>query len=121
MGRLAPLVVAGAARIPQIGLGTSRLEGEVCSELVATALGLGYRHVDTAQGYGNEAAVGDGIARSGVPRDEVFITTKVQPQLMGDGSGRWSRAWFGSAPAPWIFCCCTGRTLKSRSRTPFAR
>jgi len=85
MGRLAPLVAAGAARIPQIGLGTFRLEGEVCSELVATALGLGYRHVDTAQGYGNEAAVGDGIALSGVPRDEVFITTKVQPQLMADG------------------------------------
>jgi 2,5-diketo-D-gluconate reductase B len=85
MARLAPLVAAGEARIPQIGLGTFRLEGEACSELVATALRLGYRHVDTAQGYGNEAAVGAGIARSGVPRDEVFITTKVQPQYLADG------------------------------------
>ena len=41
--------------------------------------------MDTAQGYGNEAAVGEGIATSGVPRDEVFVTTKVQPQLIGDG------------------------------------
>ena len=85
MSRLAPLVAAGDAMIPQIGLGTFRLEGEACSELVATALRLGYRHVDTAQGYGNEAAVGEGIATSGVPRDEVFVTTKVQPQQMGDG------------------------------------
>jgi len=85
MSRLAPLVAAGDAMIPQIGLGTFRLEGEACSELVATALRLGYRHVDTAQGYGNEAAVGEGIATSGVPRDEVFVTTKVQPQLIGDG------------------------------------
>ena len=85
MSRLAPLVAAGDAMIPQVGLGTFRLEGEACSELVATALRLGYRHVDTAQGYGNEAAVGEGIATSGVPRDEVFVTTKVQPQLIGDG------------------------------------
>lgn len=85
MARLAPLVAAGDAMIPQIGLGTFRLEGEACSELVAAALRLGYRHVDTAQGYGNEAAVGEGIAISGVPRDEVFVTTKVQPQLLGDG------------------------------------
>lgn len=85
MMRLAPLVAAGDAMIPQIGLGTFRLEGEVCSELVAAALHMGYRHVDTAQGYGNEAAVGEGLAISGVPRDEVFVTTKVQPQLMGDG------------------------------------
>lgn len=81
----APLVVAGDAKIPQIGLGTFRLEGEACSELVAAALRLGYRHVDTAQGYGNEAAVGAGVAWSGVPRSEVFITTKVQPQFLADG------------------------------------
>lgn len=85
MARLAPLVAAGDAMIPQIGLGTFRLEGDTCSELVATALRMGYRHVDTAQGYGNEAAVGEGIAASGLPRAEVFVTTKVQPQLMGDG------------------------------------
>ena len=85
MVSLAPVVAAGDAMIPQIGLGTFRLEGEACSRLVAEALRLGYRHVDTAQGYGNEAAVGDGIAASGVPRAEVFVTTKVQPQMMGDG------------------------------------
>lgn len=44
----------------------------------------GYRHIDTAQGYGNEADVGEGLAASGVPRDAVFLTTKVLPQMMGE-------------------------------------
>ena len=52
--------------------------------MVAHALKLGYRHIDTAQGYGNEADVGEGLAASGVPRDAVFLTTKVLPQMMGE-------------------------------------
>lgn len=85
MTKMAPVVSVGEARIPQMGLGTFRLDGEACSQLVASALGLGYRHVDTAQGYGNEAAVGDGVANSTVPRDDVFITTKVRPEYMAEG------------------------------------
>ena len=46
---------------------------------------MGFRHVDTAQGYDNEAAVGEGILMSGVPREKIFITTKVRPQLIADG------------------------------------
>ena len=60
-------------------------EARLCERIVAAALRLGYTHVDTAQGYGNEEAVGDGIAASGVARERLFITTKVQPQRMGDG------------------------------------
>ncbi|MFB6131716.1 MAG: aldo/keto reductase [Salinigranum sp.] len=64
--------------VPEIGLGTSRNDDpEQCAESVRTALEAGYRHVDTAQGYGNEAAVGDGVARADVPREEVFLATKV--------------------------------------------
>ena len=75
---------AGAA-IPCLGLGTRPLRGEVCERIVAAALGLGYTHVDTAQDYGNEEAVGSGIAASGRAREQLFITTKVKPQRMGDG------------------------------------
>lgn len=73
----AHLVEANGARIPAIGLGTFRLEGEGCVEAVSAALAAGYRHLDTARMYGNEEAVGEGIRASGVPRDEIFVTTKV--------------------------------------------
>ncbi|WP_342637465.1 aldo/keto reductase [Rhizobium jaguaris] len=70
-------VIVNGAAIPVIGLGTYTLKGEVCSELIAHALSLGYRHVDTASIYDNEGAVGEGLRFSGVPRDEVFVITKV--------------------------------------------
>ncbi|MFB6305028.1 MAG: aldo/keto reductase [Haloferacaceae archaeon] len=64
--------------LPMLGLGTWQLEDpETCAAAVETALEAGYRHVDTAQAYGNEAAVGEGIERSSVDRDEVFLATKV--------------------------------------------
>ncbi|WNI21555.1 aldo/keto reductase [Streptomyces sp. ITFR-16] len=64
-------------RIPAVGLGTWPLDDDSAEEAVAGALGLGYRLVDTALNYGNETGTGRGIARSGVPREEVFVTTKV--------------------------------------------
>jgi len=63
--------------IPAFGLGTFRLQGQVVIDAVRQALELGYRHIDTAQIYGNEAEVGQAIAESGVPRSELFVTTKV--------------------------------------------
>lgn len=63
--------------IPAFGLGTFRLQDDVVIHSVKTALELGYRTVDTAQIYGNEAAVGQAIAESGVARTELFITTKI--------------------------------------------
>ena len=66
--------------VPALGLGTSGNDDpEQCAETVRTALDIGYRHVDTAQMYDNEAAVGRGIAESSVPREEVFVATKVHP------------------------------------------
>jgi diketogulonate reductase-like aldo/keto reductase len=70
-------VEAGGASIPALGLGTWQNKGESCTESVRTALELGYRHVDTAQVYDNERAVGEGIAAADVDREEVFVTTKV--------------------------------------------
>jgi diketogulonate reductase-like aldo/keto reductase len=70
-------VESHGARIPLIGLGTWDLRGKTCAKMVDEALKLGYRHIDTAAMYGNEEAVGEGLRASGVPRDEVFITTKV--------------------------------------------
>ena len=63
--------------IPNIGLGTYRLTGDNAITAVSTGLELGYRHIDTAQLYDNEAEVGTAIATSGVARDDIFVTTKV--------------------------------------------
>lgn len=63
--------------VPAIGMGTYELRGARCTEAVEHALAIGYRHVDTAQGYENEEAVGAGLANAGVPRDHIFLTTKI--------------------------------------------
>ena len=70
-------VEANGARIPALGLGTWRLRDQNCADMVEHALKTGYRHLDTAAMYENEEAVGAGLRASGVPRDDVFLTTKV--------------------------------------------
>jgi 2,5-diketo-D-gluconate reductase B len=75
-----PKLSAHGAEIPAIGFGTSSL-GD-CGEIVATALKLGYRHIDTAWKYGTERGVGEGIRASGVPRQEIFLTTKVSHEYL---------------------------------------
>jgi 2,5-diketo-D-gluconate reductase B len=72
-----PFVEANGARIPAVGLGTWDLRGRTCARVVEQALRLGYRHIDTAEMYGNEREIGEGLRASGVRRDDVFITTKV--------------------------------------------
>ena len=62
--------------MPLVGYGTYRTSNRDAARLVADALAVGYRHVDTAQCYGNERGVGDAIASSGIPRSELFVTTK---------------------------------------------
>ena len=74
-----PVVEAHGARIPLIGLGTWNLRGSTCVRMVEQALRLGYRHVDTAEMYDNEREVGEGLRASGLPRGQVFITTKIWP------------------------------------------
>jgi len=68
---------ANGARIPAVGMGTMTLKGDVCVNAVSAALRLGYRHLDTAERYGNETEVGDGLRASGIDRKDVFVTTKV--------------------------------------------
>jgi 2,5-diketo-D-gluconate reductase B len=63
--------------LPRLGLGTFRMQGDVCRAAVESALGLGYRHIDTAEMYGNEDAVGAAIAASGIAPKDLHITTKV--------------------------------------------
>jgi diketogulonate reductase-like aldo/keto reductase len=81
-----PFVVAHGARIPALGLGTWPMKGETCEAAVAAALGAGYRHIDTAAMYGNEAEVGRGLKASGVARDDVWVTTKVWRDEIGAGA-----------------------------------
>jgi diketogulonate reductase-like aldo/keto reductase len=66
--------------VPALGFGTWPLKGEECRRSVEHALALGYRHIDTAQGYENEVEVGRGMRNAGVARDQIFLVTKVRPQ-----------------------------------------
>jgi diketogulonate reductase-like aldo/keto reductase len=75
-------VLDDANKIPLLGLGVWQVpNGAACKNAVRSALELGYRHIDTAQAYGNEESVGRALRDSGVPREEVFITTKFNPAL----------------------------------------
>ncbi len=71
------VIESKGARIPILGFGTMTLKEDLCVDMVEAALHLGYRHLDTAQMYGNEREVGAGLRRSGIKREEVFLTTKV--------------------------------------------
>jgi len=75
-------VTVKGTRVPAIGLGTWQLTGRACYDAVTAALELGYRHIDTADLYGNEAEIGKAVRDSGIDRDAVFITTKVPPSKL---------------------------------------
>ena len=72
-------VTVKGTKVPALGFGTWQLTGAQCESAVEHALAVGYRHIDTAQAYGNEREVGRAIARSGVKRDAIFLTTKIAP------------------------------------------
>src|SRR2546429_1950008 len=73
-------VLADGSQMPMLGLGVWQVpNGPECVNAVRWALDLGYRHIDTAQAYGNEESVGRALRDSGVPRREVFLTTKFYP------------------------------------------
>jgi len=78
-----PVFNASGIAMPRLGFGTSQM-GE-CGELVANAIKLGYRHIDTAWKYHTEKGVGEGIRASGVPRDGIFLTTKVSHEYLRAG------------------------------------
>jgi len=78
---LAPsLTLANGVRVPLLGLGTWPMNDDEAAVTVAEALRLGYRHLDTAENYGNERGVGEGLRRAGLPREDIFITTKFNRQ-----------------------------------------
>ena len=74
------LALRGGGAFPLVGFGTWQLKGDECYDACLVALEAGYRHLDTATVYGNEAEVGRALADSGVPREEVFVTTKYNPR-----------------------------------------
>ncbi len=78
-------VSANGAEIPALGFGTWTLKDKQAEHLVASAVEAGYRHIDTASAYDNEVDVGKGIRRSGIDRDELFVTTKVWHTDLADG------------------------------------
>jgi diketogulonate reductase-like aldo/keto reductase len=89
--------------LPAIGFGTGGLSGEVAVESVRHALELGYRHIDTARIYANETEVGEGIRRSGLPREEIFVTTKIMgPDLAGDAVGPATEESLSRLGVEWI-------------------
>jgi len=79
--------LAGGVEIPQFGLGVFQVPPEDTFENVTTAIAAGYRHIDTAKAYGNEAEVGQAVRASGLPREAFFITTKLWNDDHGDAVG----------------------------------
>jgi diketogulonate reductase-like aldo/keto reductase len=73
--------LANGLHIPKLGLGTWFIDNDDTAEAVRQAVTIGYRHVDTAQAYGNEQGVGDGIRSCGLPRDEMFVTSKLAAEV----------------------------------------
>jgi diketogulonate reductase-like aldo/keto reductase len=67
--------------IPKLGLGTWFIDDDQAADAVKAAIGIGYRNIDTAQAYGNERGVGQGVRESGVPRDELFVSTKLAAEI----------------------------------------
>lgn len=78
-------ITAGGANIPALGFGTWQLDGPDARRMVEAALRIGYRHIDTAFIYRNEAEVGEAIRASGLPRDDIFLTTKIWTDSFADG------------------------------------
>ena len=71
------VTLKNGVKMPQLGYGVYQVSKEECEECIANALKVGYRHIDTAQAYYNEEEVGNAIVKSGIPREEIFITSKV--------------------------------------------
>jgi len=84
----AKLSLASGGSIPQIGLGVWQMAGKITYDAVVASLHAGYRHIDTARIYGNEAEVGRAVRESGIPRGEIFVTTKLWNEDQGYESAR---------------------------------
>ena len=87
----APIPLLHGHSIPRLGLGTWPLKGDAVHEMVALALDIGYRLIDTSHKYLNEAPVGAAIRESGIAREEIFVTSKFNKE---------NHIWNGSSPLP---------------------
>jgi 2,5-diketo-D-gluconate reductase A len=87
MGEVSAITLHDGVEIPQLGFGVFLVPPEQTQEVVEVALEVGYRHIDTAAAYGNEREVGAAIASSGVPREKLFVTTKLWNDKQGYDSG----------------------------------
>src|ERR1051325_3187202 len=74
-------MLSNGVPIPKLGLGTWFIDDDNGAQAVRDALEIGYRNIDTAQAYGNEGGVGEGIRTSGVPREELFVSTKLAAEI----------------------------------------
>ena len=83
-GQVPTIRLSSGYDMPVVGLGTYSLTGDVCVNSVKSAISLGFRKIDTAHMYGNEVEVGRGVRESGVPREEIFVATKIYPNQYGD-------------------------------------
>jgi 2,5-diketo-D-gluconate reductase A len=84
--RAPEIALNDGATIPQLGFGVWQIRQDGAAEVIGEALRVGYRHIDTAQIYGNEEGVGEAIRRSGLPRDQIYITTKCRNDAHGHRS-----------------------------------
>ena len=82
------MITSGGLRMPKLGLGTWRMAGAECVRGVERALAKGFRHIDTAQMYGNEDAIGEALASTSVPRADIHVTTKVWHENLGPDAMR---------------------------------
>lgn len=95
MNEIPTITLANGVAMPALGLGTSPMGDRQAEETVSAALRAGYRLIDTAENYRNETGVGRGIRASGVDRDEVFVTTKLNARWHGEAEAQ--QAWANSA------------------------
>ena len=86
--------LSNGVEIPKVGFGTWQIpDGPLTYDSVRTALDTGYRHIDTARAYGNEASVGRAVRDSGLPREDVFITTKCPAEVKDAAGARHAAHW----------------------------
>ena len=94
MAGVPTITLANGVELPALGLGTSPLDEQRTEAIVEAGIEAGYRLIDTAENYGNETGVGRGIRASGVDRDEVFVTTKLNARWHGEAEAQ--QAWANS-------------------------
>jgi diketogulonate reductase-like aldo/keto reductase len=119
------------ASMPALGMGTWQMRGEGAVAAVRQAIDLGYRHIDTAQMYGNEAEVGRALAGCGVPRDELWVTTKIDNDnhtfervkaSVEESLAKLKTDYVDLLLIHWpVFACAPGRDARCHGRTALRR